>query len=314
MKCRACGHDNEREEGRCENCSFELSFQTLSLKEQRAGLQDALPSDGKEHPPSDLSLGRRNPAGVFGVVIVVLGLALTLFMVNTMERPERFLENGNHSGSLVDTIVVLQDTIPDIIGSDIVYVFDPSGQSATPRTNINLSLIPDGTTVSFLGQRELSIKPTVNFLMQKMGSRDFNILTVDRLCCWTDSTRTAFLEVSLIKPPRPVSADSLSLEPVDLRILFTATWIRGMVDEFNIDEIEPTVGLVYNESGFNTVLESVSRSLGRRDLGERIVQVTALFPDDTDLGQAMDILTEISPAVDSLGYEAFLIKYAIIED
>ncbi len=314
MNCRACGHKNKRDEGRCENCGFELSFQTLPLKEQRNGLQKALPSGGKKHPPRHLNSDRKSPAGFFGVVVVVLGLALTLFMVNTMERPERLLENGNDSGFEEETIVILQDTIPGIIGSDIVYVFDPLGQSATPRTNINLSLIPDGTTVSFLGQRELSIKPIVNFLMQKMGSRDFNILAVDRLCCWTDSTRTAFLEVSLIKPPRPVSEDSLSLEPVDLRILFTDSWIRGMVDEFRIDEIEPTVGLVYNESGFNKVLGEVSRSLGRRDLGERIITVTILFPDDTKLGQAMDILTEIAPAVDSLGYEGFLIKYAIIED
>jgi hypothetical protein len=150
--------------------------------------------------------------------------------------------------------------------------------------------------------------------MQKMSSRDFNILAVDRLCCWTDSTETGYQGVPLVKPFIREPGDTVSLEPVELRILFTPDWIRGMVDEFNIDKIEPTTGLVYNASVFNTVLSGVKSSLDRRDLGGREVHVTALFPDNSNLGQIMDILVEIAPAVDSLGYDGFLIKYAIIEE
>jgi hypothetical protein len=313
--CRACGHDNERDTGRCDNCGFDLSFQTLPLDEQRKGLQKALPPEGKEQPPPHLDPGHKSPAGIIGAFIVVIGLAVVLLMVNTMERPERELENGESDYfGVIDTIQAPQDTMPGVIGSDIVYVFDPSGQSATPRTNINLSLIPDGTTVSFLAQRALSIKPVVNFLIQKMGSRDFNILSVDRLCVWTDSTHAAFDEVPLVKPWIAPPGDSAAMGPVELRLLFTDEWIRATVDEFNMDRIEPTTGLVYNASGFRTVIDAVAANLARRDLDGREVHVTALFPDNSDMGQVMDILVAIAPTIDSLGYKGFLIKYAIIEE
>jgi len=312
MYCRVCGYRNHNDKGKCKNCGFDLEFQVLPMEEQRKGLQHKLPQAGERKIPH-LNSGVKNPLGVVGGIIGVLGLAITLFIVNSMDRPERISENGNHE--FVDTVSVQlpQDSLPVIIGSDIVYVFDTSGTSATPRTNINLSLIPDGTTVSFLGTRGLSIKPTVNFLLQKMASRDFNILCIDRLCCWTDSTETAFSSVSLVRPPMATS-DTTIVQPVSVRFLFTEEWIRGMVEEFSIDFIEPVTGFVYNESKFSIVFDKVNRSLDRRDIGERSVQVTILFPDDSNLGSAIDILTAISPAIDSLGYDSFIIKYAIIED
>lgn len=312
MYCRVCGYRNHNDKGKCKNCGFDLEFQVLPIEEQRKGLQHKLPQAGERKIPH-LNSGVKNPLGVVGGIIGVLGLAITLFIVNSMDRPERISENGNHE--FVDTVSIQlpQDSLPVIIGSDIVYVFDTSGTSATPRTNINLSLIPDGTTVSFLGTRGLSIKPTVNFLLQKMASRDFNILCIDRLCCWTDSTETAFSSVSLVRPPMATS-DTTIVQPVSVRFLFTEEWIRGMVEEFSIDFIEPVTGFVYNESKFSIVFDKVNRSLGRRDIGERSVQVTILFPDDSNLGSAIDILTAISPAIDSLGYDSFIIKYAIIED
>ena len=312
MYCRVCGHRNHNDKGKCKNCGFDLEFQVLPMEEQRKGLQHELPAVGERKIPH-LNSGTKSPMAVVGAIIGVLGLALVLFMVNTMDRPERISENGNHDYADTATVQLPRDSLPGLIGSDIIYVFDASGTSATPRTNINLSLIPYGTTVSFLGTRGLSIKPTVNFLLQKMASRDFNILGIDRLCCWTDSTETAFTSISLVRPPMTTS-DTTVVQPVSMRFLFTDEWIRGMVEEFSIDFIEPVTGLVYNESKFSIVFDKVNRSLGRRDIGERRVQVTILFPDDSNLGSAIDILTAISPAIDSLGYDAFIIKYAIIED
>jgi hypothetical protein len=87
-----------------------------------------------------------------------------------------------------------------LLGTDIVYVFDSEGTSAIPRTNVDLSLIPEGTGVSFLGNSSMSIQPVVNFMTQKLASSDFRALSPDSLYSWLDSTETIFTAVPILKP------------------------------------------------------------------------------------------------------------------
>lgn len=315
MFCRICGHDNgQRDKGPCANCGFDLQDQHLPLDEQRSGLRTRLPGDRKEGYQPDLWVPRKSMAGYIAVMVLAVGAAISIFILSSFDRAEYEppAYNGDNGLEVLEEQVI-RDSLPIRLSTDIVYEFSPEGTSAVPRTNVDLALIPIGTRVSFLGNRELSIKPVVSYMTQKMTGRDFLILEAHNLYCWTDSTMTDFQTIPLVKPYVETPGDTTAVEPVLVRFLFSDEWLRGEVQEFNIDIVEPSGGFGFNRGPFRTVLRQVSGRLAGRDYGDRPVHVMLLFPDDSNLGQMMDIALEVQQYTDSLGYEGFQFRYAAIQ-
>lgn len=218
MNCRICGHDNgERDSGLCANCRFELADQNRPLDEQRSGLRKPLPSDGssKKHP-ADLWVPRKNMAGQLAVMIGAAGAVIAIIILALFDRAEYEPEVESTDIAMVEEAAI-RDSLPVRLGTDIVYEFNIEGTSAVPRTNVDLALIPVGTKVSFLGHRDLSIRPVVSYMTQKMAGRDFLILAAHNLYCWTDTTQTAFTRVPLVKPFVEDPADTAAVEPVVMR-------------------------------------------------------------------------------------------------
>jgi hypothetical protein len=314
MNCRICGHDNaEKDTGACANCGFKLDDQNSPLKELRSALQKPLPPDGneKEHPAA-LWVPKKSIAGYLSVLIMAAGATIAIFILASFERAEY---EPHYEAVAVEIAEDLgpRDSLPILLDTDIVYEFNTAGTSAIPRTNVNLSLIPVGTRVSFLGHSELSIRPVVSYITRKMAERDFLILEPHNLICWTDTTMSEFLAVPLVKPFVENPADTSAVEPVLMRFLFTDEWLRGEVQEFNIDVVEPSGGFRFNARPFESVLRQVNNRLARRDYGDRPVHVVLLFPDHSTLGQVMDITLEVQHYTDSLGYMGFQFRYATIE-
>lgn len=77
--------------------------------------------------------------------------------------------------------------------------------------------------------------------------------------------------------------------------------------------MEPSGGFGFHAAPFQTVLRQVAGRLSGRDYGQRPVHVMLLFPDNSTLGQVMDIAVEVQQYTDSLGYQGFLFRYATIE-
>jgi len=315
MYCRLCGHDNgEKETGLCANCGFELADQNLPLSEQRSGLQKPLPSNGASRThPADLWVPRKSRAGHLAVLVFMVGAAVAIFIVTSFERAVYEPPVERTEQEIAAEVQAPRDSLPIRLSTDIVYEFNTEGTSAIPRTNVDLSLIPIGTRVSFIGHRDLSIRPVVSYITQKMAGRDFAILEAHNLYCWTDSTMTTFQRIPLVKPFMENPADTAAVEPVLMRFLFTAEWLRGEIQEFNIDVVEPSGGFGFRAGPFMTVLRQVKNRLDRNAFEGRPVHVMLLFPDDATLGQVMDISIEVQHYTDSLGYQGFQLRYATIE-
>ncbi len=315
MYCRLCGHDNgEKETGLCANCGFELADQNLPLSEQRSGLQKPLPSNGASRThPADLWVPRKSRAGHLAVLVFMVGAAVAIFIVTSFERAVYEPPVERTEQEIAAEVQAPRDSLPIRLSTDIVYEFNTEGTSAIPRTNVDLSLIPIGTRVSFIGHRDLSIRPVVSYITQKMAGRDFAILEAHNLYCWTDSTMTAFQRIPLVKPFVENPADTAAVEPVMMRFLFTEEWLRGEIQEFNIDVVEPSGGFGFRAGPFMTVLRQVKNRLDRNAFEGRPVHVMLLFPDDATLGQVMDISIEVQHYTDSLGYQGFQLRYATIE-
>jgi len=315
MYCRLCGHDNgEKETGLCANCGFELADQNLPLSEQRSGLQKPLPSNGASRThPADLWVPRKSRAGHLAVMVFLVGAAVAIFIVTSFERAVYEPPVERTEQEIAAEVQAPRDSLPIRLSTDIVYEFNTEGTSAIPRTNVDLSLIPIGTRVSFIGHRDLSIRPVVSYITQKMAGRDFAILEAHNLYCWTDSTMTAFQRIPLVKPFVENPADTAAVEPVMMRFLFTEEWLRGEIQEFNIDVVEPSGGFGFRAGPFMTVLRQVKNRLDRNAFEGRPVHVMLLFPDDATLGQVMDISIEVQHYTDSLGYQGFQLRYATIE-
>lgn len=312
MFCRCCGHDNgSQDRGPCANCGFKLEDQHLPLREQRASLEKPLPPrEGEETRSSHLWVPRRSVAGHLAVLIFLVGAAIALFILTSFERAE-YEPVVAEIASEVEVDQGPRDSLPILLDTDIVYEFNPEGTAAIPRTNVDLSLIPVGTRISYLGHYDLSIRPVVSYITQRMSGRDFRILEAHNLYCWTDTTETEFLSVPLIKPF--IQADTTALEPVLMRFLFSEEWLRGEVQEFNIDIVEPSGGFRFSARPFENMFRQVNTRLARRDYGERPVHVVLIFPDNSTLGQLMEIAGEVRHYTDSLGYQGFLFRYAMIE-
>ncbi len=303
MRCRDCGYDNKRNTGKCDNCGFKLDPQCDPLKEQRAALQKPLSTDSNAKAP-ELESPHRTKSGFIGLMIFLVGLGGAVSIISSFDRAE-YEPELDLSDLAVEEVEIPIDSLPILLGTDIVYVFNAEGTSASPRTNVDLSLIPEGTGVSFLGAGTMSIQPVVNYMLQKINSNDFRALVPDSLYAWTDSTETSFMAVAIL----PLPDDSAEVQPVELKILFTDEWLRCMVEEFNKDIIEPASGYEFNRRLFNQAMNQAVRTIDRRNTEERPVHVTLMFPSESTLGEAMHIAESVSVMTDSLGYEGFNLRW-----
>lgn len=304
MRCRNCGNDNGRNTGACDNCGFRLEPQTDSGRNQRAAIQKPL-TDHKSsvaNPPK-LTSPHKRKGGLLGVIIFFLGALGAVFIVSNYERAEYEPEIViNHD--LVEVEVPF-DSLPFRLGTDIVYVFNAEGTSASPRTNVDLSLIPEGTKVSFMGNSSMSIQPVVNYMLQKINSNDFRMLTPDSLYAWIDSTETDYMSVPILA----LVGDSAEVQPVELKILFTDEWFRCIIEEFNKDIVEPSGGYGFDRRTFTRGMNQAVRTINRKNSDERPVHVTLLFPSESTFGEAMAIAESVHVELDSLGYIGFNIKW-----
>ncbi len=305
MRCRNCGHDNGRNTGKCNICGFRLEPQTDPMKDQRAAIKKPL-IDGKLNGSGkaiELTIPRKRHADLIGLTVFILGVIGAVFVVSSFDRAEYEPVMDVVSEVIEEEISI--DSLPLMLGTDIVYVFNAEGTSASPRTNVDLSLIPEGTGVSFLGSGSMSIQPVVNYMLQKINSNDFRMLAPDSLYAWTDSTETSYTAVPILA----LLDDSAEVQPVELKILFTDQWFRCIVEEYNKDIVEPASGYRFDERVFRSGMNQAARTISRRNTDERPVHVTLLFPSESTFGDAMEIAESVFVRIDSLGYEGFNIRW-----
>ena len=308
MRCRDCGYDNKRDTGKCDNCGFALGPQTDPIKNQRAALQKSLEPDDKKLIPIDLESPHKGKGGLIGLAVFCVGLIGALLILNSFDQAE-FTPEVENMHEIVEVEIPI-DSLPILLGAEIVYEFNAEGTSAAPRTNVNLSLIPEGTGVSFLGSNSMSIQPVVNYMIQKMNSSDFRVLVPDSLYTWTDSTQTEFMAVSIL----PLVGDSAEVQPVELKILFMDEWLRVMVEEYNKDIVEPASSFGFSERVFNRALSQAERTISRRNTDLRPVHVTLIFPGEATLGEAVEIAESVFVYTDTLGYEGFNFRWVNVTD
>lgn len=314
MFCRCCGHDNNgRDRGRCENCGFELSTQNLPASEKRSALKDRLESSSRDRteyriPP------HMGHAPVIGATLALLGLAAAFVITHSFERSEytpAMPERAGYEELVPETPV---DSLALLIGSDIVYVLDDSATVALPRANVDMTAIPEGSSVSFLGKWATPLRPSATFILQKISQREFNVLDIDRICVWTDTTESSFISAPLIRLEQP-EADSVQ-GPILVKLYFTPEMMRGSVEEYDVQVDRAITTDRFTDDQLAGLLRTVSERIERSGRQGRRVQVAALFDYNAyDLGDAVEIMRRLVPVtVDSLGYEAFSISVFAITD
>jgi len=316
MICRCCGHDNNgRDKGKCENCGFELSVQNDSTRDKRSSLKERLekPVDFKERTEYRTPPPRGN-AAVLGILIALVGLAATFVITNAFERAEYTPELPQREEFQNLEPEIPEDPIATLIGSDIVYVLNDSASRALPRANVDMTAIPEGSSVSFLGGWNTPVRPAATFVLQKLSQREFNPLSIDRFCVWTDSTETEFISAPLTRLEQP-AADSIP-GPVLVKIYLTPEMMRGLVEEFNIQYDKAITTAEFSDAQLNDLVYTVARRLASRDTGDRTVQVAVLFDYNAyHLGDAVSLLNRMKPAVvDSLGFSAYSISVFALTD
>lgn len=316
MLCRCCGHDNgNRDSGRCANCGFDLSTQNEGSAERRRALQSKLegPVGFTERtefrPPPRSGYGK-----VLGVLIALTGLAVAFLITRTFERSEYRPELPQRERFSNIEPEIPEDPVATLIGSDIVYVFVDSASRALPRTNVDMNAIPEGATVSFVGEWDTPLRPAVAFILQRIGQREFNPLEIDRICAWTDTTESDFISAPVMRLQEP-EADSPPVS-VLVKLYFTPAMMRGRVEEFNIQYDKAITTDEFTDAQLNDLVFTMSRRLASRDIEGRRVQVAVLFDYNAySLGEAVDLLRRIRPAVsDSLGYEGFSLSVFALTD
>lgn len=311
MFCRVCGHDNgDRGTGKCSNCGFDLEYMTRPMSEQRSALRSR--SD-RPLELGDTTFRTHHPSrtGLLGVGLGMLGTLTAAYIILNFERaqvldtpPDVVAFDSMETDLPVDSISIR-------IGSDIVYVLNETGTSAEPHTNLNLSLIPEGSSVGFIGRRELPIRPMVAFIERKRSEGAAARLNLNALCAWDDSTETSFVRVPLVVgDPNPPDS---STAPVQVKVIFTDQWIDGRVEEFDIDIPSPISGGQFSQYKFDSVMTQINNRLIRRDLGGRAVEVITMFPESTALGRAVDIMQQAYPTVAGLGYRGLGLRYFVLE-
>lgn len=316
MRCRSCGHDNPgRSDGRCDNCGFSLDNQNDPLEEQRSALQKPLESKDGERPesPPELIPRKSHHSGYLGLFIFLIGAAVAVYIVSSFERSV-YEPEIDISDLIAEQVDIPLDSLPIILGTDIVYVFNSEGTSAAPRTNVDLSLIPEGTGVSFIASGALSIQPVVNYMQQKINGSDFRYLSTDSLYAWRDSSETSYASVPVLKPVPSPEQDSTAVQPVDMKILFTDEWLRIMIEEYNTDVVEPSGGYSFNANAFGRLLGQAERTISRRNTEGRPVHITLLFPGTSTLIEAVNLAESVEVYTDTLGYMGFHIKWVNVTD
>ena len=316
MICRCCGYDNNgRSKGKCENCGFELSTQNDGMKSKRSAIQSKLekPVNFKERTEFKVPPPRGN-IPVIGILIAIVGLAATFVITNVFSRSEYTPELPERVGYQEIIPEIPTDSIATLIASDIVYVLNDSASRALPRTNVDMTVIPEGSTVSFLGGWAIPLRPAASFVLQKISQREFNPLTIDRICVWTDTTETEFISAPLIRIEQS-NIDTIS-GPVLVKLYFTPEMMRGRIEEFSIQYDKAINTSEFTDSDLNDLILTVSRRLGNKDYEGRRVQVAALFDYNAyNLGDAVDIMRRIVPiTIDSLGYEGFSVSVFALTD
>lgn len=310
MFCRICGHENESDKGPCSNCGYDLGFQVLPASEQRKGLQKTLDMDLRLEGSDHIEAGRPRHTGYLGIVLGLIGLVVCVFVLVSFERVEVTSEPVVDM-LLTDVPEIPLDSLPIRVGSDIVYTLNPTGTSAEPHTNLNLSLIPEGSTVAFVGHASLTLKPLVTFIDQKNREGAQARLRLDNLCMWTDSTETGFVSVPLIV--QPAQPDTTQPLPVTLKLIFTNEWLVGRVEEFQIEIPAPLPSGAYSEAKLDSVLYQVDRRLASRDIEGRPVEVIAMFAESTSLGDAFPVMSAVLPNIEERGYRGLGLKYFLLE-
>lgn len=316
MRCRNCGYENkDRSEGKCDNCGFKLDNQNEPGSVRRAALQKPLENKGEKQSasPPDLIPAKKSAAGLIGLMIFIVGLLGAIFIISNFERSVYEPEVELNAADFAEVEIPL-DSLPIVLGTDIVYVFNDQGTSASPRTNVDLSLIPEGTKVSFIALGDISIQPVVNYMQQKINGSDFRYLTTDSLFSWHDSTKTAYSSVPILKPVPSPEQDSTVVQPVDLKILFTEEWLRFIVEEYNTDVVEPVTEFAFNGRVFTRVLGQVERSISRRNTDLRPVHITLLFPGTVTLADAVEMADSVSLYTDTLGYLGYHVKWVNVTE
>lgn len=316
MNCRCCGHDNdERDTGRCANCGFELSSQNDAVKDKRIALQKKLekPVSFKERTKFTIPPPRGHiPTIAF--LIALVGLATAYVLTHAFERSEftpELVQRIQYEEIIEENPI---DPVAALIGSDIVYVLNDSASRALPRVNVDMTMIPEGSTVSFLGSRIVPLRPAASYVLQKISLREIKPLTIDRLCVWTDSTETDFFSAPLIRLEQTI-IDTIP-GAVIIKFYFTPEMIRGSVDEFSIRYDKAITTDEFTDSQLSDVVFTVSRRLQGKDIGERQIQVATMFDYDAyNLGDAVQLMNRIEPfVIDSLGYSGFSLSVFSLTD
>jgi len=316
MICRCCGHDNNRRDrGRCDNCGFGLSTQNDSLETKRSALQSKLetPVHFKERTEFRIPPSRGNSPMV-GILMALAGLAAAFVITSVFDRSEYTPELPERARfeEVVEEAHI--DPIATLIASDIVYVMNDSASRALPRSNVDMTVIPEGSTVSFLGSWIVPLRPAAIFIIQKISQREFKPLKIDRLCVWTDSTETEFISAPLIRVEQS-TVDTIS-SPVLVKLYFTPEMMRGSVEEFSIQYDLAVTTPEFSDDQLNDLILTVFRRLEMKDYEERSIKVATLFDYDAyNLGDAVDIMRRIAPmTIDSLGYEGFSLSVFTLTD
>ncbi|HOF67397.1 MAG TPA: hypothetical protein PLX54_07315 [Candidatus Fermentibacter daniensis] len=312
MFCRICGHDNgNRGKGACNNCGFDLEYQSRPLAEQRASLGKRIDMPLAIDGPDHLVLVRRKRSGLLGVWIGILGLIVCVVLLTSFDRAEYRSAGTEVDPALSEEPAIPVDSLPIRVGSDIVYQLNSEATSAEPHTNLNLSLIPEGSTVAFIAPSTVPIKPLIIYMDQKNREGAQANLDLNTLCVWTDESMTGFESLPLIV--QSVTPDSSPTRPVTLKILFTDQWLVGRVEEFSIEITSALPGGVYNQAKLDSVLAQVERRLSNRDIEGRPVEVTAMFSESTLLGDAFRVMKEVLPSVESRGFSGLGLRYFLLE-
>ena len=313
MICRVCGHNNKkRDTGPCENCGFLLEDMNKPMKEMRAALSTRIEKPVKFQERVPLRMHSSSTAGLLGFVVFFVGLLGTLLIVNSNDRATRVIGgNGEDLAAIEGQLEEDVDSLPLRMGVDLVYVLNAEGTAAIPHTNLNLNMMPEGATICIAGPPQISVRPIVNYIATKKAEVR-GTLTLSKLACWEDTAQTDFREVPLWVQPE-VGEDSLG--PVVLKLLFLEEWLVGRCEELEIDVPAPLPD-GFTEAKLDSVLYQVNRRIERNtdEIGDREVQVAALFPDTTTLATAMDRMEIIYPKVDTLGYRAFDIKWFRLQE
>lgn len=313
MFCRICGRDNKgRDSGKCENCGFELSNQNQPSKEKRSALQERSTEPVNFDEKSEFKVPmHKKQARIISIVIVLVGVIIALTATLSLESPYYEPPPPERESFESQVVEIPIDPIAELVGSDIVYLMSPSNDTtitALPRASIDMAAIPNGSSVSFLGGANQSLRATFIYILDKIDGRDFDQLNIDRLAIWTDSTETQVRSVSLARIEETES-DSVP-GPLTVKIYFTPRMLRAKIDEWNQQKSIPITRGSFRDSELEQISSWIPDRISRRDIEGREVQVVALFDYNAyNYGEIVDLLIRLEPSViDSLGYSGFVVN------